>query len=466
VAELVEAISGGDAPPASASPSTDDALTTVTSGEPKTDLFASGADEAFSGSAAQPAATAKPAGGDLFASPATASPFGASAAEAEDHDDQDVVASQPSPRVSSQQASMTGQRNENSVLFSLSNLQALATGSEAAPSPAATKASAPAAAPASSSLGHAMGEGSGLIDIRALASAASGPKPAMSSSGGGSAVDDLLSIGTGPALGGALGSPMLSPAPEKESSGPNLKALYAVVGVLGIGLVAAVAYLFTREPQQIVVTQEGPGAAAAAPTAGAAPGATTVVAGGEAQPTEVAAAEAAPSDDDDDEDSDSTAARSTRESSRTRTASTRDRDRTSTTSTMQAASAPSTSTMSDPAPSTMRASGDLDALMGEVIGMSATESTSTTASNLPEQPSRSAVRSALGGRAGAVSACDNGSGGTAMAAVTFAGSGSVSSVRVTGVTGTVAACVSSAVRRARVPPFSRASFNVTFPYRL
>ena len=69
---------------------------------------------------------------------------------------------------------MTGQRNENSVLFSLANLQALATGPGAGPA---------AAAPAASQArpGHASGEGSGLIDIRSLATATGvGSGPAMS----------------------------------------------------------------------------------------------------------------------------------------------------------------------------------------------------------------------------------------------------------------------------------------------
>jgi predicted Zn finger-like uncharacterized protein len=459
VSELTEAINGGGAPPMAATPA-DEMPTTVTSGEPKADLFASSADASFSGGGA----AAKPAGGDLFASPEKASPF-----EADDQDEQDVVASQPSPRVSAQQASMTGQRNENSVLFSLSNLQALATGTEAA-APKAAKASAPApaAAPAASSLGHAMGEGSGLIDIRALASAASSPKPAASASAG-AAVDDLLSIGTGPALGGALGAPMLAPAVEKESSGPNLKVLYGAVGVLGIGLVAAVAFMMTREPQQIVVTQEVP-AAAPAPTGASEPAAapTTVVQGGDtaAQPTEVATATPEPSDDE--------PSASSRDNDRDRARTAAARERTSASS-MQAAASTSSSSMSESSSSTAMSdtssssmrSGDLDSLMGQVIGMSAMESSSASASSgLPEQPSRDAVRRALGGRSAAVQACGNGAGGTAMAAVTFSGSGSVSSVRVTGVSGSIAGCVSSAVRQAHVPPFSRPSFNVTFPYRL
>src|SRR5690606_25345911 len=121
-----------------------------------------------------------------------ASPFGGGA----DDDDDDVVASAPGPRVSADQA-LTGARNENSVLFSLSNLQALATGSGgSSASSSAPTASAPAAAPRA---GMATGEGSGLIDIRALASATGvvggGPSAGPVTSASDDRVDDLLSIG-------------------------------------------------------------------------------------------------------------------------------------------------------------------------------------------------------------------------------------------------------------------------------
>ncbi|MBC7172057.1 MAG: zinc-ribbon domain-containing protein, partial [Polyangiaceae bacterium] len=299
VPELVEALSGPGGPaPLDASAAVDAPAETIAEPEAKADLFggAEAAESAAPAAAAQAATAAAPAAAsaaakpaakapaaDLFATPAQSSPFGGDAGDA---DDQDVVASQPSPRVSLQQASMTGQRNENSVLFSLSNLQALATGNDA-PSPAASAAARPAPVAQAPAAGHAMGEGSGLIDIRALASAASAPKPA-SSGGSGGAVDDLLSIGTGPVLGGGLGAPVLAPVVEKEESGPNLKILYGLVGILAVGLIGAVGYMATRAPQQIVVTQEVP---VAAPTpANAEPIAPTTVAAGGAEPPATAAA--------------------------------------------------------------------------------------------------------------------------------------------------------------------------------
>ncbi len=120
------------------------------------------------------AASASPArsdGGGLFGSAAAApaseeSRWPSSGAAAAGHDGGRVE-------------SLTGQRHENSVLFSLSNLQSLAM---------------PAAKPASTaSASSALTEGSGLIDIRAMAASTLG-----SSSGGGGG----LSFG-GSSSGGA-----------------------------------------------------------------------------------------------------------------------------------------------------------------------------------------------------------------------------------------------------------------------
>ena len=88
-----------------------------------------------------------------------------------------------SPHVSEAE-SMTGQRNENSVLFSLSNLQALATGSGGAP-----------ATPSKAKAGMAQGEGSGLIDIRALASATQAVSSSSSNGSSRDKVEDLMSVG-------------------------------------------------------------------------------------------------------------------------------------------------------------------------------------------------------------------------------------------------------------------------------
>src|SRR5262249_2223788 len=97
------------------------------------------------------------------------------------------------------------------VLFSLKNLQALATGS------GASGASLPPSTAAAGNTGYASGEGSGLIDIRALATTTG-----MSESGGGGARDELLSIGGPGGAVGPPGSPMLAPAADDGDGGKKM----------------------------------------------------------------------------------------------------------------------------------------------------------------------------------------------------------------------------------------------------
>ncbi|MFO0694815.1 MAG: GYF domain-containing protein [Polyangiales bacterium] len=436
------------------------------------DLFASTDSEpempAAAPAKAEPkaAAAAKPAGGDLFAtSSKSSSPFDAGG------DDDGLVASTPSPRVSAQQA-MTGQRNENSVLFSLSNLQALATGpskpASAAPAPSAPlAAAAPAPAPAKPA-GHATGEASGLIDIRALASAAntvSAPKPAARAGG----VDDLLSIGGASPLTSGLGAPVLAPAvapePEKKSNVGMMVGIGAGVLAL-IGVAITLFIVLNREPPQPqvverVVVQTEPGATAAAPAAAGSANGTAAAAGGEPQAAAPAAGSTPSS-------STSSSSRSARETgSMTTATSMTTAAATAGSSSMAEAAAPATA----PASSTMSSGGnlDLDALLNMAVAMNApAESAMAADSSLPETPSRDSVRAALSGVSGEVRACGAGEHGVAPVAVTFRSNGSVSSANVGGqFAGTpVGSCIARAVRGAHVPPFRNPTFNVSFPYSL
>jgi predicted Zn finger-like uncharacterized protein len=168
---------------------------------------------------------------------------------------------------------LTAQRSENSVLFSLSNLQSLAA-------PAAT------ARPSSSS-GSPSTEGSGLIDIRAMAastlrgpSLSSGGPLSFGGEGARSAADDLPTFG---AFSSA--APVLFPLPS--SSGPPkwIYALIALAAVLVIAVfVAAVGIL--RKPM-IVEQVPAPAPVAAAPVAAApAPKAARTMAENELPPRE------------------------------------------------------------------------------------------------------------------------------------------------------------------------------------
>ena len=89
----------------------------------------------------------------------------------------------------------------------------------------------------------------------------------------------------------------------------------------------------------------------------------------------------------------------------------------------------------------------------------------TSASTLPETPDRGAVRSALSGLSSAVRACGTGTGGTAMVTIVFESVGRAISATVGGIpAGPEVACIVGVVLRATVPPFTRSTFSVTYPY--
>ena len=145
---------------------------------------------------------------------------------------------------SADDAKLTGQRNENSVLFSLSAL------TEGADDGKSSSRSGPSS---SSSGGHggssnqttATSDGSGLIDIRAL-SANMGDDDKKKSSG--SRVDDIMNLSGGGAFGAALAAPILAPPPLEMTQDPGYggqqqqkssKAL--LFGIIGAGAFIAIA---------------------------------------------------------------------------------------------------------------------------------------------------------------------------------------------------------------------------------
>ncbi len=215
--------------------------------------------DVFAAHAAKVAAVADD-GGDLFGDVAPPAPevggFGGGRA-----------APQGSPAATA--AGMRGQRSENSVLFSLNNLAAMAgDGGRSAP-----------AASASSSGGsaqHGGGEGSGLIDIRSMASSYLGGKaaPARSGSSVGS-VDDLPVFSTATFHEPAVIMPVSGGARN------NNKTLYILLGA--VGLLAAVAVVLV-----VVMLSRNKGTnttTAAAANAGKGPGSDLVATGpGSAEP--------------------------------------------------------------------------------------------------------------------------------------------------------------------------------------
>jgi predicted Zn finger-like uncharacterized protein len=163
--------------------------------------------------------------GDLFASAA------ASGHHAHEDDGGDLFGGKPqnTAQQAAANAKLRGERNENSVLFSLNNLAQLASDRPAAAAPAATG-SAPVGA-----TGPAGGEGSGLIDIRSMASAYMGStgaaKPATASAIG--SIDDLPVFG-----GGGFSEPAVIVPTARAAN--NNKLLYALIGTVGVLAVVAV----------------------------------------------------------------------------------------------------------------------------------------------------------------------------------------------------------------------------------
>ncbi len=120
-----------------------------------------------------------------------------------------------SPRVAA--SDLKGARHENSVLFSLSSLQALASSSRD-PAPVG-------------GLGAATSEGgSGLIDIKSLTAGASLGSSDTSPS------DDILSMG-----GGGIGSPVGVPSLLQPTKQEPSKLPYILAGVFGLIAIAGVA---------------------------------------------------------------------------------------------------------------------------------------------------------------------------------------------------------------------------------
>jgi len=185
-------------------------------------LFGDGGGDIF----AAPAASAPSSGGDLFGSAAAhsnASSWPSSSGGGAS------MAGHDGGRVEN----LTGQRHENSVLFSLSNLQSLAM---------------PAAKPAASALPTTAPttEGSGLIDIRAMAAST---RPATADGPSGTTDDDLPSFGAfSPA------APVLLPMPG--SSGPPWWIYLVILAMLG--LVGGIGFMAWRviSPKQVVVVKE------------------------------------------------------------------------------------------------------------------------------------------------------------------------------------------------------------------
>jgi predicted Zn finger-like uncharacterized protein len=391
------------------------------------------------------------AGPDLFGrAPATAasSPFAGG-------QDSGVITSAPNPRVDAGQA-MTGARNENSVLFSLKNLQALATGSGASLAPATT-------APTERA-GYAGGEGSGLIDIRALATATG----VNEGSGGGGSRDELLSIGSQGGAFGTLGSPMLSPVGD-DGDGNKKVLVWALVAVVGFLSMAAVAIIYIMRPPPGPSQPVAVAPAAAVGTATTATPPPEPLKPGTEPPSEGALAAARANDED--SKNDESSGRSTGERTPRRRSSGSSDSSGSKSGDNPPAASPIAAEKRE-APAKPGGPKSIDELLdGALSGSSSTKgkvaADTAPRSNLQEAPTREQVVSAMNSVKPAVSGCAQGQTGIAMVTVSVAGeTGRVTNAQVSGVTGPAGSCVAQAVRRAQFPKFQNKVFKVQFPFKL
>lgn len=401
-----------------------------------------------------------------------------------------------SPVVSHDMA-MTGGRHEDSVLFSAQNL---ATYSEPTPDTGGN--------------GYASGDGSGLIDIRALASIAaqSSAPPAHATAPLQPAGDDLMRLAH---QTGAF-SNLDSLAPVSDTSRKASNALPLAI-LAGSGIVAAAAFAavyITRVPAEPASGTVAV-AAAAAPTAAQteAPAAPeSELEASAVAPAAESAAEPAATEEDAEQTSADEPVPESEAAPPSRTSARAKKGRRAAAKPARAAAAPTKSrskaaAKAEPEEATKTEGPSIDDLLlgeskkpaPEPEAVAATEEPkakeppkdrsiddllSTAVDDakrndakkrrgkdaaLPESPDRSQVLSAMRGVQGAVKACAAGAaeGGTAKVALTVAGSsGKVTNVRVSGVEGPVGSCIAKAVREAKFPKFSKPDFSINYPFRL
>jgi predicted Zn finger-like uncharacterized protein len=228
---------GKDEPIRTASPG---AATIVSDGMQAPDLAALGLASPTSAPAPAPAPMAAPIVAQMSAPAPAAAPVAASGMDAP-------------------VKSMTGARSENSVLFSLNNLSALAGASGGAGGGGGGSPSSNKAAPSDKQgFPSVQSEASGLIDIRAMAAATLG---SSGGSGGGmlSRGPDLLGGNDAAPVFTPLAPAVLMPAAETSSVPKWVWPLVGVGGLMFVGMIVMLVLVLTKEPTPGPVANNGPG---------------------------------------------------------------------------------------------------------------------------------------------------------------------------------------------------------------
>jgi predicted Zn finger-like uncharacterized protein len=373
-------------------------------------------------------------------------------------------------------AQLTGQRNENSVLFSLSNLASLAS-------------DAPKAAPQAPAGGVGMAqaggqEGSGLIDIRSMAAVYLGDqhKAAGGPAARGAAPDDL------PVFGGGFDAGAQVLLPTASADGDKNKLLYVAIGLLS--LVAAVLLAIVvrggGEPQPPPTVAAAGGRAAGAPPAEPAAGSAQP-----APPAPAAAAADEPSGDDpgsaaaaappaaaDERNDDEAPAREAASAEVSREPKSTRRTSSSSPRRERTASRPTereSAQAAAPRPSSEKCD-EVACLVdpslpccGKSGGSSAPRrdsgNSSSADSDLPERPGRTDVSAGIGKVRGRVQSCGDKYSftGTVTVKLAIAPTGKVTSASADKGTGPFQSCVTDAVSNAKFPQ-SQKGVTVNYPF--
>jgi predicted Zn finger-like uncharacterized protein len=334
---------------------------------------------------------------------------------------------------------LTGQRNENSVLFSLNALT-----SKGGPSGGAGGNTMPAGS-----------EASGLIDIRQLSSQIGLGEDKKKKS----RIDDIMNLGGGGAFAPSLGAPVLSappieeyaPAPEATgaaAAAPQGKNRMVIFGAIGAGVLVIAGAIGIASMLMKGGKEETDKAAASASASASAMAATSAAASASAAMA-AASASAAPAP------TDSTAAVASAAPTDSSAAGA------APTATTTATAKPASTATAAAAPTATAAAATAAANTAAAAAAAAP----AAAAGGSDQPfNMGAAKASLGGIAGGAQSCKKGDvSGSGRVTVTFAPSGAVQSVTVegTGFEGTPAgSCVARMFRGARVPPFSGSPFSV------
>jgi len=384
----------------------------------------------------------------------------------------------PDPRYDAGSPALTGARNENSVLFSLSNLQALAS------SKAAVKDSAKTA-------GHAAGDASGLIDIRTMAATISIEKTDRP------AVDDFLSLGGAAAFGGALGAPILAPARTGLSKGLLIGLISGGVVLAGLVTVLIVILLFPKEtPEKTQMAKATPSATLAeaasrqlqnlntppgtAGTGQQQPNPASAQAGAPGTPPPATAGENKPETGSGGEKGESKRGGHKRGKGSHGESGESDKEDTEKSAGSGGGDSLIPGNNSEKGSGKSSGGGDeLDQLLNTGVKNKLPPAQKREVAPSAPNPSpgggesdtlsRSQVQSGMNAIKPAIEKCGRGTPGTAMVNITIAGAtGAVTNAVVTGQFAgkPEGSCISGVVRRARFPKFGRDKLTITYPFRI